>query len=173
MTDRYRPCVGVMLLNAAGLAFIGRRRPKGAHDRVDAHHEWQMPQGGIDQGEEPYAAALRELWEETNVRSVERLGEVEPWLSYDLPPGSGGRWEGKYIGQTQKWFFMRFTGHESEIDIHHPAEGAHKPEFDEWRWEEPARLPGLIVPFKREVYGRVIAEFGRLDASRGSGTAWK
>ena len=93
MTRRYRLCVGVMLINAAGLAFIGRRRRKGEHDRVDAHHEWQMPQGGIDHGEEPYAAALRELWEETNVRSVERLGEVEPWLSYDLrrAPAADGK----------------------------------------------------------------------------------
>ena len=174
MSQRYRPCVGVMLLNASGQAFIGRRRPKGARDRVDARHEWQMPQGGIDHGEAPYAAALRELWEETNVRSVALIGEVEPWLSYDLPPGGGGRWEGKYSGQTQKWFFLRFTGQESEIDILHPAGGAHEPEFLEWRWEDPARLPGLIVPFKREVYERVVAELERLVASRpGSGTPEK
>ncbi len=162
MNGRYRPCVGVMLLNASGLAFIGRRRPKGSQDRIDARHEWQMPQGGIDHGEAPYQAALRELWEETNVRSVGLLAEIEPWLSYDLPPGAGGRWEGKYTGQTQKWFAFRFTGQETEIDIHHPANGAHKPEFDEWRWEEPARLPELIVPFKRKVYERVVAEFAAL-----------
>jgi putative (di)nucleoside polyphosphate hydrolase len=174
MSQRYRPCVGVMLLNASGLAFIGRRRPKGSRDRVDAQHEWQMPQGGIDHGEAPYEAALRELWEETNVRSVALLGEIEPWLSYDLPPGAGGRWEGKYSGQTQKWFFLRFTGQESEIDIRHPADGAHEPEFEEWRWENPARLPELIVPFKREVYERVVAEYERLIASRpSSGTPEK
>ena len=173
MSGRYRPCVGVMLLNASGQAFIGRRRPKGSHDRVDAQHEWQMPQGGIDHGEAPYEAALRELWEETNVRSVEILAEIEPWLSYDLPPGAGGRWEGKYVGQTQKWFALRFTGHETEIDIHRPADGAHKPEFDSWRWEKPARLPDLIVPFKRKVYERVVAEFSGLIAPPSGGTPEK
>ena len=168
MSGRYRPCVGVMLLNGSGLAFIGRRRPKAPHDPVDAQHQWQMPQGGIDHGEAPYEAALRELWEETNVRSVALLGEIEPWLSYELPPGAGGRWEGKYVGQTQKWFALGFTGHESEIDIDHPAEGAHKPEFDAWRWEQPARLPELIVPFKRKVYEQVVAAFEGVVAARPS-----
>ncbi len=168
MTQRlYRRCVGVMLLNHAGLAFIGRRRPKGSHDIVNARFEWQMPQGGIDEGEEPAAAALRELYEETNVRGVAPLAEIEPWLSYDLPPDSISRWKGKYVGQTQKWFAMRFTGQDSEIDIAHPAGGAHQPEFDEWRWERPERLPELIVPFKRAVYERVVREFAHVSTQIG------
>jgi len=163
MSERlYRPCVGVMLLNSSGLAFIGRRRPKGPDDRPDAHFEWQMPQGGVDEGETPREAALRELYEETNVRSVEVISEIGEWLSYDLPPQALGRWRGKYVGQMQKWFALRFTGAESEIDIARPAGGAHQPEFDEWRWEEPSRLPELIVPFKRAVYERVVREFGDL-----------
>jgi putative (di)nucleoside polyphosphate hydrolase len=159
---RYRRGAGVMLLNEAGLAFIGKRRPKGPRDVANARFEWQMPQGGIDDGEEPAAAALRELYEETNVHSVEMLGEIEDWLSYDLPPESSDRWKGKYVGQTQKWFALRFTGEESEIDIARPAGGAHEPEFDEWRWERPSLLPELIVPFKRGVYERVVREFAFL-----------
>jgi putative (di)nucleoside polyphosphate hydrolase len=157
----YRPCVGVMLINSAGLVFIGRRRPKGVHDLTNARFEWQMPQGGVDEGEEAKDAALRELYEETNVRTVAPLGEIEPWLSYDLPLESTTRWKGKYVGQTQKWFAMRFTGSDSEIDIANPAGGAHQPEFDEWRWENPALLPELIVPFKRHVYEQVVREFAR------------
>jgi putative (di)nucleoside polyphosphate hydrolase len=160
----YRPCVGVMLLNGSGLAFIGRRRPKGPQDSPLANFEWQMPQGGVDDGEAPKEAALRELYEETNVRSVELIGEIADWLSYDLPPEAlaSGSWRGKYVGQTQKWFALRFLGEESEIDIARPAGGAHEPEFEEWRWERPALLPELIVPFKRAVYERVVKEFAGL-----------
>src|ERR1700751_2921759 len=123
----YRPCVGVLVLNRAGRAFIGRR--------IEATHAWQMPQGGIDKGEEAWPAALRELYEETNIRSVERLGEIADWLAYDIPRDLiGSAWGGKYRGQTQKWFALRFTGDESEIDILHPAGGHHEPEFVEWRW---------------------------------------
>ena len=155
----YRRGVGVMLLNRGGQVFIGRRRPKGPDDRSTARFEWQMPQGGIDEGETPQEAALRELYEESNVRSVELLGEIGDWLSYDLPEDALGRWRGKYIGQTQKWFALRFTGDDAEIDIAQPAGGAHDPEFEEWRWERPTLLPALIVPFKRPVYERVVAEF--------------
>jgi putative (di)nucleoside polyphosphate hydrolase len=153
-----------MLLNGAGLAFVGRRRPKGPHDITNERFEWQMPQGGVDEGEAPVDAALRELYEETNVRSVELLAEIEPWLSYDLPLESTKRWKGKYIGQTQKWFALRFTGEDCEIDIARPAGGAHAAEFDEWRWERPSLLPELIVPFKRLVYERVVREFAHLSA---------
>jgi putative (di)nucleoside polyphosphate hydrolase len=153
----YRPCAGVMLLNRAGLAFIGRRLNGPEH--VDLTHVWQMPQGGIDPGEEPYPAALRELYEETNIRSVERLGEVAEWLTYDIPRDILGQsWNGKYRGQIQKWYALRFTGEESEIDIAHPA-GGHKPEFVEWRWEPIANLPALVVPFKRPVYETVVQAF--------------
>lgn len=158
----YRPCVGVMLVNAQGLVFVGRRRNKRQPEHVAPGHEWQMPQGGIDPGEEPYAAALRELHEETNVRSVELIAEAPDWYSYDLPQDVAKKaWRGGYRGQTQKWFALRFTGSESEIDIHDPGPG-HKPEFDAWRWEEISRLPELIIPFKREVYEQVVAAFAPL-----------
>ena len=156
----YRPCVGVMVLNRDGLAFIGRRTEGPEH--VDETYVWQMPQGGVDKGEDPWPAALRELHEETNIRSVEKLGEIADWLSYDLPPQLiGHAWKGRYRGQTQKWYALRFTGKESEIDIAHPA-GGHDPEFVEWRWEPIANLPGLIIPFKRKVYERVVREFAPL-----------
>jgi putative (di)nucleoside polyphosphate hydrolase len=153
----YRPCVGVMVLNGAGRAFIGRRIDGPEH--IDATHAWQMPQGGIDPGEEPWPAALRELREETNISSIERLGEIAEWLTYDIPREIVGRaWKGKYRGQTQKWFAMRFTGQETEIDVAHPA-GAHKAEFSGWRWEPVQNVPDLVVPFKRHVYERVVKEF--------------
>ncbi len=162
--ERYRPCVGVMLLNAEGRAFIGRRRSKGVHDLVAPPHLWQMPQGGIDPGERPYDAALRELYEETNVSSATLLAEAPHWLSYDLPAEANKRWNGKYIGQTQRWFALRFVGDDSEIDIRFPAGGKHKPEFDDWRWEKPEILPSLIVPFKRAVYDAVVKEFAPFAA---------
>lgn len=158
----YRPCVGVMLLDRRGLAFVGRRRGKRGVDPEVLDYEWQMPQGGIDEGEAPFAAALRELHEETNVTSVTLLAESSRWLSYDLPLEATKRWKGKYRGQTQKWFALRFTGDESEIDIERPGGGAHEPEFDAWRWERPEALPELIVPFKRLVYESVLEDFAHL-----------
>jgi putative (di)nucleoside polyphosphate hydrolase len=156
----YRPCVGLVVFNRAGLAFIGRRIDGPEH--VDLTHAWQMPQGGIDAGEEPWPAALRELREETNIRSVERIGEIAEWLSYDIPRDLIGQaWNGRYRGQTQKWFAVRFAGAESEIDIAHPG-GAHEPEFSAWRWEKLENIPELVVPFKRPVYDRVVAEFAEL-----------
>jgi putative (di)nucleoside polyphosphate hydrolase len=153
----YRPCVGIVVFNRDGLAFIGRRIDGPEH--VDLTHAWQMPQGGIDAGEEPWPAALRELHEETNIRSVERLGEIAEWLNYDIPTDLIGQaWNGRYRGQTQKWFAVRFNGAESEIDIAHPS-GAHQAEFSAWRWEPLQNIPELVVPFKRPVYERVAAEF--------------
>ena len=155
----YRPCVGVMLVNAAGLVFVGRRAPGG--NETGETEAWQMPQGGIDEGEDPYDCALRELWEETNVRSVELIGKTKGWITYDLPAHLVGvAWKGRYRGQKQKWFALRFIGEESEIDISAP--GGHKPEFLAWRWETLANLPSLIVPFKRPVYERVVEEFTHL-----------
>jgi putative (di)nucleoside polyphosphate hydrolase len=156
----YRACVGIMVLNRAGLVFVGRRRHGPEH--MDANHAWQMPQGGVDPGEDTWPAALRELYEETNIRSIERLGEIEDWLTYDIPSDIiGGAWGGKYCGQTQKWYALRFTGEEREIDIAHPGGGHHKPEFLAWRWEPIANLPALVVPFKRNVYEQVVAKFKR------------
>jgi len=155
----YRPCAGMMVLNRAGRVFIGRRIDGPEH--TDEAYAWQMPQGGLDEGEDPYPAALRELYEETNIRSVEKLGEIAEWLTYDIPRELVGQaWKGRYRGQKQKWYAFRFVGEDSEIDIADPA-GGHAPEFIEWRWEPMQNLPALIVPFKRAVYERVVKEFSR------------
>lgn len=156
----YRPCVGVALFNRDGLVFIGRRLDGPAY--VNPTHAWQMPQGGIDAGEEPWPAALRELREETSIGSVERAGEIAEWLTYDIPRDLLGRaWNGKYRGQVQKWFAMRFVGDDSEIDLAHP-DGVAEAEFGAWRWEPLQNVPQLVVPFKRAVYERVASEFAPL-----------
>ena len=160
----YRPCAGIMVINRDGLVFVGRRSSGPEH--IDATHVWQMPQGGIDEGEDSYKAALRELYEETNIRSVEKLGEVAEWLSYDIPRDIvGAAWKGKFRGQKQKWFALRFTGKESEINILTPA-GGHKPEFIDWRWVAMQELPDLVVPFKRQSYERVVKEFEKFVAEK-------
>jgi putative (di)nucleoside polyphosphate hydrolase len=156
----YRSCVGIMLLNRDGRVFVGRRLEGPEH--TDLTHAWQMPQGGVDPGEDTWKAARRELHEETNVRSVKKLAEIPEWLTYDIPRELVGQaWSGRYRGQTQKWYALRFTGDESEIDIAHPA-GGHEPEFTAWRWEPMQNVPALVVPFKRAVYERVVREFARL-----------
>ncbi|HTQ82746.1 MAG TPA: RNA pyrophosphohydrolase [Pseudolabrys sp.] len=156
----YRPCAGMMVLNRAGHVFIGRRT--GGPEHIDAVHVWQMPQGGIDEDEDPYKAALRELYEETSIRSVERLGEIGDWLTYDIPANLVSQaWNGKYRGQKQKWYAFRFTGSDGEINIAEPGGGAHEPEFVDWRWVAMHELPDLVVPFKRETYERVVREFSR------------
>jgi putative (di)nucleoside polyphosphate hydrolase len=153
-----------MLLNADGLVFVGRRRPKRASDANGDAHLWQMPQGGIDPGEDPYEAALRELAEETNITSVEKLAEAPEWYTYELPVDASKKaWRGRYLGQRQKWFALRFTGDESEIDVLAPAGGV-KPEFDTWRWTRMETLPDLIIPFKRRVYEKVVRVFAPLGA---------
>ncbi len=156
----YRPCVGVMLINPEGLVWIGRRADK-PNDEGSGQW-WQMPQGGIDKGEDPAEAALRELYEETSVTSAEVIASSPNWYKYDLPAHLIGKsWGGKYRGQTQKWFALRFTGRDSEIDLKPPG---HKQEFDQWRWAKMADIMGVIVPFKREVYEKVLSDFRHLGA---------
>ena len=156
----YRPCAGIMVFNRAGLIFVGRRSSGPEH--IDVTHVWQMPQGGIDEDEDPYKAALRELYEETNISSVEKLGEMAEWLAYDIPRDIiGEAWGGKYRGQKQKWYALRFTGDETEIDVRQPGGGKHKAEFLDWRWVEIEELPALVVPFKQQIYERVVKEFAK------------
>jgi putative (di)nucleoside polyphosphate hydrolase len=156
----YRPCVGVMLINRQGLVWIGRRADM-PNDEGSGQW-WQMPQGGIDKGEDPAKAALRELYEETSVTSADVIAASPNWYKYDLPSHLIGKsWGGKYRGQTQKWFALRFTGEDSEVDLNPPG---HKREFDQWRWAKMDEIMGVIVPFKREVYEKVLSDFRHLGA---------
>ena len=159
----YRTCVGIMLINTEGLVFIGRRA--GGPEHVDQTHVWQMPQGGIDKGEEARTAATRELFEETSIRSIELVAEAPGWIYYDLPDEALGiALKGKYRGQRQRWFAYRFTGTDSEINVTEPGDGSMPAEFDRWRWEELEKLPGLIVPFKKQAYLEVVAAFRDLPS---------
>ncbi len=158
----YRPCVGVMILNRQGLVWAGRRIPAENSEYDGSPQLWQMPQGGIDKGEDALDAAYRELYEETGMRTVTLLGEARDWINYDLPPQLIGiGLKGKYRGQTQRWFAFRFDGDESEIAIN-PPPGGHSAEFDAWEWKPMETLPELIVSFKRGVYEQVVAEFRHL-----------
>jgi putative (di)nucleoside polyphosphate hydrolase len=163
MTDKerlpYRPCAGVMLFNGDGRVFVGRRSDR-SEEGVDSTW-WQMPQGGLDEGEDPEAGARRELAEETGVTSARFVAKARDWLIYDLPSELVGiAWHGRYRGQKQMWFAARFEGKESEIDLG-PHDG-HEQEFDAWRWVTLQELPTLVVPFKRKVYEAVIKQFAAL-----------
>ncbi|WP_170341076.1 RNA pyrophosphohydrolase [Ruegeria arenilitoris] len=146
----YRPCVGLMLMNDQGQIFVGQR-----NDRFE--DAWQMPQGGVDEGETPRAAALRELQEEIGVTPdlVEIVAETDDWLPYDLPHDIVPKiWKGRFRGQEQKWFLLRFLGEDDQINIQ-----TDHPEFTRWKWQDPNRLIAEIVPFKREVYERAMEAF--------------
>ena len=148
----YRPCAGFMLVNAQGKVFVGQRMEKRARGM------WQMPQGGIDPGEDPRIAALRELEEETGIGAdlVEIIAAAPHPIRYDLPPDLLGKvWKGKYRGQEQYWFLGRFKGSDADVNL----EAHDPPEFDSFRWVDAAQLTELIVPFKRELYEKVVAEF--------------
>ena len=161
----YRPCVGIAVFNRDGLVWTGRRIDEDKGELSGSTRLWQLPQGGIDKGEEPLTAAYRELAEETGMSSVSLIAEAPDWINYDLPKDLIGiALKGKYRGQTQRWFAFRFEGDESEIAIN-PPPGGHEAEFDEWRWRPIAEIPGLIVPFKRDVYTQVVAAFGHIGAA--------
>ena len=145
----YRPGAGAIVLNAAGLVFVA--------ERLDAPGAWQMPQGGLDAGEDPRAGALRELAEETGIRSVAMLAQTKEWLRYDFPPNFETRWGKKYRGQAQHWLLLRFTGRESEINL-----AQEHPEFGAWRWVDARTLPDLTISWKRPLYEALLTEFGPL-----------
>jgi putative (di)nucleoside polyphosphate hydrolase len=148
-TTRYRQCVGIMLINGRGHVFVARRAD------MPATPAWQMPQGGIDWEETPREAAMRELEEEIGTAKVEIVAESRGWMTYDFPLEVAGRiWRGRFRGQQQKWFLMRFTGCDADIDL-----GSKHPEFDAFRWVDPEQLPKLIVAFKRQLYIDVLTEF--------------
>lgn len=158
----YRPCVGMVVFNDAGLVWAGRRIAERNSEMEGAAQLWQMPQGGIDEGEDPVEAARRELFEETGMESLKLVEEAKDWIDYDLPPHLVGVvWKGRYRGQTQKWIAFRFHGDEREIRIN-PPPGGHSAEFDAWSWRPLRDMPGLIVPFKRAVYDKVVAAFEHL-----------
>lgn len=153
--SRHRPNVGVVLFHHDGRVWYGRRAGQGEP------HNWQFPQGGVDDGETFLDAARRELEEEAGVTSAELIGQIDDWIAYDFPAGYGGSKQARgYAGQKQKWFAFRFTGDEAEIDLERHGEI----EFDAWRWGRLADAPDLIVPFKREAYERVVAAFSAFVA---------
>ena len=155
----YRDCVGICVINHKNQIWIGDRF--GSTENRDNQYTWQMPQGGIDKGEDPLTAAKRELFEETSIKSVTLLSEADDWFYYDLPDDLIGiAFKGKYRGQRQRWFAFRFDGDPSEINIATPGDG-HPPEFQDWKWEQIDILPSLIVPFKRGVYENVVAAFSK------------
>jgi putative (di)nucleoside polyphosphate hydrolase len=157
----YRPNVGIALFNAQGLVLIGRRFRGDGPEIILPGLEWQMPQGGVDEGEDLRQAALRELWEETGVKSVTYLDETA-WLAYDFPPYDGPSTHrlAKFRGQRQKWFAFRFAGRDDEIDPTMPRNDQ-PAEFDAWRWERLDRVADLVVPFRREVYREVAGQFAK------------
>ncbi|MBL0933589.1 MAG: RNA pyrophosphohydrolase [Rhizobiaceae bacterium] len=168
MSERlpYRPCVGIMVLNRDGLVWVGRRIAEPDGEMAGAAQLWQMPQGGIDAGEDPLEAARRELYEETGMKTVSLIEAAPDWINYDLPPHLLGiALKGRFCGQTQRWFAFRFEGADDEIAID-PPPGGHTAEFDAWDWKPMAELPDLIVPFKRGVYQAVVDAFGHLASSR-------
>ena len=151
----YRPCVGAMLVNNMRMVFVAKR--------IDSKGDyWQMPQGGIDEGEDPVQAVLRELQEETGTDKVVIIAESDIWRNYDLPDELVGKlWGGKYRGQRQKWFALQFLGEDRDINIK-----AHKiPEFSDWKWVDFDELPNLVIPFKKPLYVDIVTEFRPLVAS--------
>lgn len=162
----YRLNVGIALFNADGRVLIAKRLRDDGPEVIYPGHEWQMPQGGIDPQEDPRKAAFRELLEETGVTSAVYLGETADWMTYDFPPYDGPPHRlSIYRGQRQKWFALRFTGSDDEIDVTQMHANGAEPEFGQWRWARLADAPALVVPFRRAVYEQVAAQFRRLAES--------
>jgi len=150
----YRPCAGIVLINGEGLVWVGKR-VEGLGDEDMPSYPWQLPQGGIDRGESPEEAVMRELWEEVGTRKAEIIKAAHDWFYYDLPPEVLARQrKNRWGGQKQMYFALRYLGDESDIDLE-----VHHPEFVDWRWVELEELPDLAIPFKRRVYEQVVAEF--------------
>ncbi|MAN80305.1 MAG: RNA pyrophosphohydrolase [Rhodospirillaceae bacterium] len=158
----FRIGVGALLLNNIGHVWIGERIRR-AGQQLD--YPWQLPQGGLDAGEDPRDAVLRELEEETGTAKAEIIAETPDWLTYDLPRDVRDRvWKGRFRGQRQKWYALRFLGEDEDFDL----ETHHKPEFSRWRWAPLAELPTLVVPFKRGLYHDLLTVFGHLDGDVGT-----
>jgi putative (di)nucleoside polyphosphate hydrolase len=159
----YRPNVGILVLNKQGLVWVGYRFEEPSDSEYHkTTYRWQMPQGGIDKGEDPEKASLRELYEETGMKSVTLLAQTTDWLTYDLPDDMIGiGLKGKWRGQKQKWFAYRFEGNETEIQVNPPVTGE-KAEFEKWDWKPMSELVDLIVPFKKNIYQQVVSEFSHL-----------
>jgi putative (di)nucleoside polyphosphate hydrolase len=155
----YRPNVGAALFNRAGKILIARRA---AHE-ASVTHPWQLPQGGIDPGEDPRAAVLRELGEEIGTQDATIIGEINEWLTYEFPTDVITRLGNRHRGQRQRWFALRFTGTDASIRL----DADPHPEFIDWRWADLVELPSLAVPFKRAIYERIVAEFANFSTSQG------
>ncbi len=149
-----RRCVGIALFNREGRVWLGKRRTSSGHE-ANRSYQWQLPQGGIDSGENPEDAVFRELHEETGVRNARIIGEIDDWLYYEFPPELTQDRFMRHKGQTQKWYALLFTGEDSEVDLE-----VHEPEFETWRWAALEEITDLVIPFKRDVYERVVKEFG-------------
>lgn len=164
LPKNYRPCAGVFLISRAGKIFAARRIEK-SNAETSLDKPWQLPQGGIDAGESAREAVMRELLEETGIANAEILAESREWHCYDLPPETAAnKWGGKYRGQAQKWFALRFTGEDSEINL-----ATEHPEFSDWKWVDMGEVCDLAVSFKRGVYERIVAEFAHLARPVGGG----
>ena len=171
MPDReqmpYRDCVGVAVFNADGRVFVGRRMPEDDPEHTsEAPSPWQMPQGGIDKGEDPEKAVFREMKEEIGTDNARIIGVMEDWVTYDIPERTAKKlWGGKYKGQKQKWIALEYLGTDDDIDL----EADDHPEFSQWKWVPIEDLLDYVVPFKRDVYKRVMEEFGDLGAQKKKG----
>lgn len=152
----YRPCVGAMIINQDGMIWMGKRINKVDYQ---TNSLWQMPQGGIDEGEEPDNAVIREVYEETGIKKIQIIKKTNNWYNYDIPKEILANMNSKYVGQTQQWFLLSFEGTDDEINLIPPLKSKQPQEFIEWKWENPENILNMVIDFKRETYRQVLAEF--------------